>query len=76
MEMIDSMRSYRYRGDRADKTFARFVFYPSGGNMRDLLLYDPSQQGLPLERVVMSYLFIEFAACSLETKRSMSFMVI
>lgn len=40
--MIDSMRSYRYRGARAEKIFARFVFYSSGGNIRDLLSYDPS----------------------------------
>jgi hypothetical protein len=76
MEMIDSMRSHRYRAARADKTVARFAFYSNDGNMRDPLLYDPSQQGLPLEQVVMTYLFIEFAARSLETKRSMSFMVI
>ena len=46
MEVIDSMRSHRYRGARTDKTFAHFAFDPSDWNMRGLLLYDPSQQGL------------------------------
>ena len=44
--------------------------------MRDLLLYDPSQQGLPLGRDFITYLFIKFAERSLKTKRSISFVVI
>ena len=70
------MRSNRYREARADKAFARLAFYSGDENMTDLLLYDQSQQGLQLGRVVMIYLFIKFAKCSLEAERSISFLII
>jgi hypothetical protein len=72
--VIESMRSHQYRGARADNTLARFAFDSSDGNMRDPLLYGPSQQGLPLGRVVMIYLFIKNAECLLETRRSIRFV--
>jgi hypothetical protein len=46
VEGIGSMRSYWYRGARADKTFVRVAFDSSDRNEGVLLLYDPSQQGL------------------------------
>jgi hypothetical protein len=68
------LRSHRYRRAQAD-SISRFAFDSSDGNKR-ALLYDPSQQGLPLGRDFITYLFIKFAERSLETKRSMSFLVI
>ena len=41
-------------------------------------MYDKGQQGLPLGRVVKTYLFIEFAEGTLgtlETRRSVNFVV-
>jgi hypothetical protein len=35
VEAIDRMRSQRYRGAQAGKTFARIGFYTSDGNMRE-----------------------------------------
>lgn len=46
VEGLDTIRAHRYMGDRADNTFARFAFYSSNGNMRGVLLNDPSQQKL------------------------------
>jgi hypothetical protein len=44
--------------------------------IRGALLCDPSQQGLPLGRDLITYLFIKFAERSLETKQSISFAAI
>jgi hypothetical protein len=48
------MRSFWYRGARADKTFVRVAFDSSDRHEGVLLSYDPSQQGL-----------IELDSCSL-----------
>jgi hypothetical protein len=45
VEGTGSMRSYWYRGARADKTFVRVAFDSSDRN-EGVLLYDPSQQVL------------------------------
>jgi hypothetical protein len=75
VEMIDSMRSHRYRGARTDKTFAPFAIEGREHERCPVVRSESAWLEL-VGRVVRTYLFIKFAACSLETRRSISLVVI
>jgi hypothetical protein len=71
------MESHRYRGARADNTLARFEFDSNDGNMTVLPIVQSESARLePLGRVVMCYKFINIAECLLETRQSISFVII